>query len=235
MLMFYNLPPSFEESEVNIRLPCDDELWDAPDAYRWAQLASAGSPALFWASSPRTYIEGESLKTVLADMLNPLSTVPTPLNRFASFVMIHALFRAIHLSTSSDHEARLSIQHGLTQWYVNRLSVASGLGTAQSPSGASAKLDFTSSALPLYWLAQLSLAASVPMSHAGPARFKTIKRWLKDFWSVIHEAGEVGAGIGLAGVPDTSAGSALVEEMSDEQGLPNKADAGLLEWIPHTY
>ena len=73
------------------------------------------------------------------------------------------------------------------------------------------------------------------MCHVGPENFKAVKRWLKDFWPMVHEAGEVGAGVRLAGVPDTSVGCPLVEEMSDEQGLENNADAGLLEWIPRTY
>jgi len=238
MPVFYNLPPSLWDSELDLRLPCDSELWEAPDAYRWAQLALAypGSPCtLLWATSARANIQGESLKTILTDMFNPVSTLSTPLNRFGSFVIIHALFRAIHRSKSNDYQAQLSIQHALTQWYINRLAIVSGSGTAQSPSCAPTTQDFTSCALALYWLAQLNFAASVPMCHVGPENFKRARMWLKGFWSVLHEAGEVGAGIRLAGVPDTSVGCPLVEEMPDEQELENNADAGLLEWIPHTY
>jgi hypothetical protein len=235
MPVFHNVPPSFGESELDLRLPCDDELWEAPDPHRWAQLVAphASSPsAPIWPANLRASLRGESLCTVVTAMLNPLSTAPpVPLNRFASFVVIHALLRAIHLTHGNDFEERLSIQHALTQWYVSRLSAASGSGNSQSPSNV--RLNFTSTALPLYWLAQLSHGdTSGQVRPVGQARFRTMKGWLKDFWLVLRDAGEVAVGVGLAGLPDPAAGTAFVEEMSNSQEANNEADAGLLEWIP---
>jgi len=151
---------------------------------------------------------------------------------------LHALLRHIYLAKINDTEQRIFIQHGLNQWYMSWLSGASaGPGSSQpfaSGSPCSDQPNFTAAVLPIYWMALLWLGQvdpSVPVSSVGQVRFKTVKRWLKNFWSVLRDVGEVSVGVGLVDLPET--GNAYVEEMPETEGPSNQADdAGLLGWVP---
>ncbi|KAF8592069.1 hypothetical protein K439DRAFT_1626568 [Ramaria rubella] len=237
MPVFHDTAPAFDEYELDFRLPCDDELWDAPDHQQWAQCLSSPTPP----SSPRARLLGESLKTTVTGMLSPaLGAVLPPLNRFASFIVLHSLMRAIYQSkNTTPYEQRFAIQYALTQWYIDRINTASASAPA-SPQSCGSRLptlNFTSIALLLYWLTQLmhgEATASSPGHGPGPAasglgarRFSTAKRWLRDFWLVIKDVGEVGA----AATRDCAFVREVADGVMPQGNSEDTADAGLLEWV----
>lgn len=224
--IFHNLPPLLEDDEFDLRLPCDDKLWDASNAQLWAELLLRDA-----STQPNPWIRllGDPFHWRLVDMWD-LGSSTSPLNPFASFVIIHSLLRACHVAKRNDfQEGPYTLQHVLARWYMDRVS-ASVVGNEV------VQYNFTCIALPLYWLAQLLYAESTTtstMNASGEIRFVTVKRWLKDFWPLLHdEGGEVRIGAELAGV--TSTGFAYVEQVGAGDGglLSNSEDKGLLEWVP---
>jgi len=142
------------------------------------------------------------------------SAVPSTVNPFASFVLIHSILRDVFSARgtrtapgSSPHT--FMIDHGgingmntiaiefslhkwQKMWFANPETVHSG----ENSDG----LPFVSNAIPFYWLARLVEAAKQEGTiHIGPPasmndvedRYRLVKTWLMQISSCLHNGSEV--------------------------------------------
>ncbi|KAG6853956.1 hypothetical protein C0991_012102 [Blastosporella zonata] len=200
--MYFAIPPSFQPTELDICLPCDDALWDACDSGEWYKAAQAPSP--YGIGNPR--IQGfpfEAALTVLYE--TRMSTVTLALNPFAHFVLIHTILRNLYASHTENPAADASIaklfggelspkagdenDSAFTTQYALHNWLQMWLGSPESMSVEESREDppFIRNALPFYWLAQVSLLAIQDGSavFAGQSsdakaegRFRLMKDWL---------------------------------------------------------
>ena len=86
--MYSSIPSSFQSSEFNINLPCDDVLWQAGSVGEWFETIYAPSP--YGSGTPR--IIGVDMESALASLGQiRLPTIPVSQNPFANFLLIHTL------------------------------------------------------------------------------------------------------------------------------------------------
>jgi hypothetical protein len=83
----YNIYPVLRSSEINLRLPCSTEEWNASSANEWqAVQRNLGSQQLCFQDAL-----GRLLKSRTIALLNP---IPAPLG---SYILLHGLLQRIHL------------------------------------------------------------------------------------------------------------------------------------------
>ncbi|KAG6887725.1 hypothetical protein C0995_013319 [Termitomyces sp. Mi166 len=206
--MYFAIPPSFQPSELDICLPCDDALWSATDAAQWFNVSQ--TPSSYGVGNSR--ILGFPMQTALAMLSEThLSTVTLALNPFAHFILIHTILRNIYVSypgslsvdpsvsplvvTGGDviavtnssvagkNHDNFVIQYALHNWLQTWLGSPESMSVEESAE----EPPFIRNALPFYWLAQVSLLAiqdgSVVFggqtSDAEVERkFRLMKQWL---------------------------------------------------------
>ncbi|VDB95376.1 unnamed protein product [Peniophora sp. CBMAI 1063] len=95
--IFFALPASFAPDEVSLRLPCEESLWEAPDAFAWSQALLAESP--YGTISQRLLgvpmlhgfaamgLEGGQLPDGVTDALSAIPAIPP----FGHFILLHGL------------------------------------------------------------------------------------------------------------------------------------------------
>ncbi|KAJ6486523.1 fungal-specific transcription factor domain-containing protein [Mycena vitilis] len=182
--MYLATPPAFSIAELDVHLPCDDELWNAPSAADWFNIAHTPSP--YGIGMDRIY--GVKMHLALATLATPAppSAAPDaaapprtpagpPLPPFALFLLIHTILRTIWgagvqrgASSGGDGaEFTQRMQGVLDNWL--RLWLLAPEATRESDSGEEIP-PFVCNSLPFYWIAQLAVwedsgaAPAAPMS-----------------------------------------------------------------------
>ncbi|KAJ7615656.1 fungal-specific transcription factor domain-containing protein [Mycena polygramma] len=103
--MYFASPPAFSPAELDVHLPCDEELWHAPSAADWFTVAHTPSP--YGIGIDRIY--GVNMQRALAALATPAPPAPAapadsaastpashrPLPSFALFLLIHTVLRNI--------------------------------------------------------------------------------------------------------------------------------------------
>ncbi|KAG6896324.1 hypothetical protein C0992_008978 [Termitomyces sp. T32_za158] len=197
--MYFAVPPSFQPSDLNICLPCDDALWTAPDAAGWFNASQTSSP--YGVGSPR--ILGFPMQTALTILSDTrISNLTLAFNPFAQFILIHTILRNIyaspfnHVSVPSLVPApeidpsvaelcdinSFAVQVELRNW------LQTWLGSPESTSVEnSEEPPFVQNAFPFYWLAQVSLLmvqdglivlGGQLSEEKGEERFRRLEKWL---------------------------------------------------------
>ncbi|KAI0322045.1 fungal-specific transcription factor domain-containing protein [Amylostereum chailletii] len=177
--VWFSLPPSFSQNELNWCLPSDDALWRASSSREWLTLLRQPSP--YGAVSTRlTGYNMQAALAVLGDMhVTPISL---PLSPFAHFVLIHAVLAAVYLSCidlAPSSSSSFVLQYTLHNWLHSWLHAPD----APEDTGGEAP-RFMQNAMPYYWLAQVSLMASQQgatasfFTFAPEARYRVLTRWL---------------------------------------------------------
>jgi hypothetical protein len=98
LAMFFNRPPSFNQSEIQIQLPADDAAWDAPNAQACMDaLGLNGEPAQHMSNvSGSQRLSQPEFHLCMQLLFAPQSEfVPRTTNVFSKFLLIHALHAAI--------------------------------------------------------------------------------------------------------------------------------------------
>ncbi|KAJ7663078.1 hypothetical protein DFH06DRAFT_1394952 [Mycena polygramma] len=178
--MYFASPPAFSPAELDVHLPCDEELWHAPSAADWFTLAHTPSP--YGVGIDRIY--GVNMQRALAALATPAppssvaadAAAPThtaagqPLPPFALFLLIHTVLRTICVAVAQKRAPPMPPTGGAH----TRSSLAAMLPPPQAPANAGAEFTrrmqaaqeseggapippFVCNSLPFYWIAQLSV------------------------------------------------------------------------------
>ncbi|KAF5377902.1 hypothetical protein D9615_006798 [Tricholomella constricta] len=215
--MYFSLSPSFQPSELDLCLPCDDALWAASDARAWHAVSQAPSP--YGTGSSR--ISGFPMKRALAVLGETrLSTVSLSLNPFAHFILIHTILRNLYASHAEnpaadpsstriggggggdeaapveEHDNAFAIQYALHNWLQTWLNSPESVQVEESRE----EPPFIRNALPFYWLAQVSLLAIQDGSAMfggqssdvkAEGRFRLMKEWLDHIRTFLRSGNQV--------------------------------------------
>ncbi|KAJ7652454.1 hypothetical protein DFH06DRAFT_1418953, partial [Mycena polygramma] len=168
--MYFASPPAFSPAELDVHLPCDEELWHAPSAADWFTVAHTPSP--YGVGIDRIY--GVNMQRALAALATPAppssvaadTAAPThtaagqPLPPFALFLLIHTVLRTISMlpplqaPANAGAEFTRRMQGVLDNWLqLWRLTPEA----AQESEGGAPIPPFVCNSLPFYWIAQLSV------------------------------------------------------------------------------
>ncbi|KAJ2914722.1 hypothetical protein MD484_g5707, partial [Candolleomyces efflorescens] len=91
--------PIFHPSEIDIHLPCDDNLWTAESVKEWYQMLHTPSP---YAVGPRR-LNSLSMRRALAALDDPgPSGMRLHFNPFSHMILIHTILRNIFASGFED-------------------------------------------------------------------------------------------------------------------------------------
>jgi len=202
--MHLSLPSSFHPSEFNVNLPCDEAIWTAGNALEWFEALQGHSPY----GSGQGRLLGVSMQQALVSLgQTRIPSLPFSLNPFASFTLVHSLLRNTHSSCTAqpspdDYSSRpktllddisavvggaqdntsaaqFALHNWLQAWLNGPALSAFERGWDRPP--------FVCSALPFYWLAQISRLALNEGSYIDPIadigktqlRFHLLKQWLE--------------------------------------------------------
>ncbi|RDB24817.1 hypothetical protein Hypma_008007 [Hypsizygus marmoreus] len=196
--IYFALPSSYDPSEIELNLPCEEALWRASTSTDWFLALQAASPY----GPLESRLTGVSMMQCLAAMsetrlLNPYM----PLNPFAHFILIHAILRHLFVTcvegrqpraaaSGVDHDEIINqeifrLQYALHNWLQNWLN------SPELPKveDVNEEPPFIHNALPFYWLGQVSLLAfqeglppfeqDSPNNSKVEVRFRLVKQWLK--------------------------------------------------------
>jgi hypothetical protein len=211
--MYFSLTPTFQPSELDINLPCDDALWTAGNAKDWYEIVRGPSPY----GTGHTRIFGVSMQHALAVLSETcLQTIPLPLNMFAHFILIHTILRNIYAprddalsqgfpsdgsragaDTAAGGEGVIVTQYALHNWLQMWLNSPESMEAEKSQD----EPPFMCNALPFYWLAQVSLMAIQDGTAAifdgksadakAEGRFRLMKEWLDHIKSFLRGGNQV--------------------------------------------
>jgi hypothetical protein len=188
------MSPSFEPTEIDINLPCDDGVWMAGSAMQWLQTVK--SPSQYGHGLAR--LSGFNMQRALAILSEAQSSaIPPALNPFAHFILIHTILRNLYASHAKDQAdapsnaspnessvkgTTFSTQYALHTWlqmWMNSPDAIRYDNNREEP-------PFVYNALPFYWLAQVSLMALQDdvgvdfkaMDRKNESRYRLMKEWL---------------------------------------------------------
>ncbi len=180
--IYFSRPASFKSTEFDVNLPCDDELWNAPNSIEWLELTRR--PSCF--STDSTRLSGVNLQQALATLAvesEPLLPhhgyvlVPPPPNPFSHFILIHTILKDIYSLPTSCHPRLQSI---LYNWLRTWMHCCDLVGPVYN------KSSLIHNALQFYWLAQISLYAIensgsgwLEVSARSGCRFALLREWLE--------------------------------------------------------
>ncbi|KAI0033461.1 hypothetical protein K488DRAFT_47667 [Vararia minispora EC-137] len=178
--IFFSLPASFAPNEFAIRLPCEEALWNAPNAFAWSQMLLADSPygtiqqrllgVPMMHGMAALGLEGGKMDS--QDPFKDVGTMPP----FAHFVLMHALlgelFRRCSPADSPANKPagqeeevhphvftmQLALHKWLKLWLLNPDAPLAAAPNGHVEGGAKA-VTYTADPLPFYWLGQLLLLA----------------------------------------------------------------------------
>jgi hypothetical protein len=190
--IYFALSPSYTVEEISLYLPCEDKLFDAPNAIAWLDLLNTPSP--YGDFSQR--ITGVRFRDAFDPMSQSQSLEnPIKLSPFAHFTLQHSILRQLFTSCLSDRilsssgipmEAEVCrLQYSLHNW------LKSWMASPDLP-----KVDpeneeppFIQHSLQFYWLGQIALMAyqedlppfepGSPNNVKSSCRFQLVKKWLK--------------------------------------------------------
>lgn len=180
--VYFSRSASFESAEFDVNLPCDDDLWNAPNSIEWLELTRR--PSYFSVDSTR--LSGVNLQQALAALAvksEPLLPhhgyvfSPSPPNPFSHFILIHTILKDIYSLPTSCQPHFQSI---LFNWLQTWIRCCDVVGLVYN------KSSLIYNTLQFYWLAQISLYA---MEHSGSGwlevsarsgcRFTHLREWLE--------------------------------------------------------
>lgn len=182
--VFSSSLPSLQAADVDLVLPCDELLWEAPSAVEWyARLNEPGVYGHVYTRLPGVPLQN-ALRALGAAQVgvggqhHPSIPTTTPtermgtadvppelkhLNRFALFVLVHGILRNLYMptslqvpSTACDAVRRNASHVGFGFLLHNWMRA----WDASPASSTSEQIPFAYDALPFYWLAQVSLFAA---------------------------------------------------------------------------
>ncbi|KAH9480832.1 Zinc finger protein klf1 [Psilocybe cubensis] len=202
--VYYSGQPALTNSELDINLPADDDLWRAQTAQDWYQLQTM--PSNYGIGSAR--ILGMSLQMSLAALKEQApAAFPYTVNPFSAFILIHSILRDVFLppqtprpiptNGASDPDAvdTLTIQCALHNWHQIWSSNHEALRLEQhNPDNA-----FVHNASPFYWLARLAQGAKHNGSFVVRAlstktdvedRYRMVKAWIHQIHSSIRHGSQ---------------------------------------------
>lgn len=209
--IYYSIAPAFLDLEIEINLPCDDALWRAQTSSEWYKIQQA--PSFYGMGLSRML--GTNMQFALASLKDrSTSPVPSTVNPFALFVLIHSILRDV-FSGHNTRSAQGSSPHtcmvdhgGIND--MNTIAIESSLHKWQEMWSANPEtvhsgenndgLPFVSNAIPFYWLARLvETAKQKGTINIGPAastndiedRYRLVKTWLLQISSCLHSGSEV--------------------------------------------
>ena len=122
--IYFGLAMTYEQTEIQLNLPCEDALWQANCATEW--LAVLQTTSLY--GTNQTRLKGFSFHKSLARLSEMhFLTAHTPLSPFAHFVIVHAILRKIFYvcaergDTTAEGESSvkqniLELQYALHNW-----------------------------------------------------------------------------------------------------------------------
>ncbi|TFY72588.1 hypothetical protein EVG20_g412 [Dentipellis fragilis] len=215
--VFFSLPPSFFESEVDLCLPTEDALWNAKSAQEWFETLQR--PAPYGSTSAR--LRGYSMQHAISNLSDSrVSSVSLAVSPFSHFILIHAILRSIYtiglemptsrppsprpeatspMSANSPDGGRmdgqiLALQAVLQKWLHSWLNAPDASSSLKGPE------SFMQNALPYFWLAQVSLLAfqqgvppiGCPRSCTPEARHRVLRQWLHHIRDFLRQ-GRAGA------------------------------------------
>ena len=104
--MYFSLTPSFQPTEFDISLPCDDIIWRAGSAQAWLDALRTPSPY----GMGHTRLLGVGMQNALTALTEgrPLSP-PLPLTPFAHFILIHSILRNIYACRVEQQPSSIQI------------------------------------------------------------------------------------------------------------------------------
>jgi hypothetical protein len=243
--IYFVLPPSFHPTEVELKLPCEEVLWQAGSASDWYMALQSQSPY----GTIQERLTGVCMPRALADMWEPRTlTSPIPCNPFSHFILIHSILRRLFTlcvesrlpnasSVEENNEAVnqdvYALQYTLHNW------LQSWLNSPELP-----KVDddndepaFIAHALPFYWLGQVSLLAfqeglppfehNSPNNLKGELRFRLVKVWLKHIRGFLRRGDS-----GPTRIWDELMKIRLQTRQQDGENTPVDDHEGLLGFFP---
>ncbi|KAF7422889.1 hypothetical protein PC9H_011053 [Pleurotus ostreatus] len=214
--MYFSLTPSFQPTEFDISLPCDDILWRAGSAQEWMDALRTPSPY----GLGKGRLTGVGMQNALAALTDgrPMAA-PLPLNPFAHFILIHSILRDIYayraeqqsrgssdlMTGGSDgggkqvlsdamkesiEKAQIGLQNWLHSWLTSPESMHLEKNQDEPP--------FVCNALPFYWLAQVSLLSmqegaspTKALSSRAEGRYRLMKQWLDHIRSFLRRGDQI--------------------------------------------
>jgi hypothetical protein len=188
--VFFGLPPSSLQANVDWCLPADDALWRSNSAREWLDVLRQHSPY----GAPSARLTGYSVQGALS-LLGAMHVTPVALqlSAFAHYVLIHAILMNIY-SASFDAEAprvpkphSFVLQHALHNWLNSWMHAPDADGHVDK-GGDTPRL--VQNAMPYYLLAQVSLLAGTQTGElfrlSPEARYTVLEHWMPHIRRVIR-------------------------------------------------
>ncbi|TFK26826.1 hypothetical protein FA15DRAFT_702411 [Coprinopsis marcescibilis] len=168
--VFLSSKPKLHPMEMEIKLPCDDALWNAENAKEWYHALHTPSP---YGAGPRR-LASINLRQSLSSLDVPVPPdVQAQHNPFSHFILIHTILRNIFSSHFEDGvfdspsgstipdrstRARVPDEFVLHNWLQLWTNNSDGF-LSDKFDQESTQTSFISSSMPFYWLAHYSILA----------------------------------------------------------------------------
>lgn len=204
LCMYFNREPTFSASEITIPMPCDDAVWEAPDAEACAQALGLRGSELQSRVNTTGSLHLKSLEChhAMQVLHSPNFTImPRTTNVYSKFILIHALHVEIwHLQRQrSLCVSPVSPKGNVDRWSTDVHNQQKSIGTALAkwkrcwdedmmlqypPSkdvdGAPRRVGFCRDGVQFYWLAKAFLQPTRAHDWKLPAdrRFQLVLRGL---------------------------------------------------------
>jgi len=199
--IYFGLGMTYEQTEIQLSLPCEDALWQVNCAAEWFTVLRTTSIH----GTNQTRLAGSSFHKSLTRLSETrFLTTYTPLSPFSHFILVHAILRKIFYvcadrgdsaaegGSASNVEQKIhELQYGLHNWLQS---------WDQSPdrpkTNDNDEPPFINNVLPFYWLGQIAILAHQerlpPFEYSTPGllpevRFRLIKHWLKHIRSFLKK------------------------------------------------
>ncbi|KIL68871.1 hypothetical protein M378DRAFT_184747 [Amanita muscaria Koide BX008] len=191
--IYFGLPMTYGQTEVQLNLPCEDVMWQATSAAEWYRILQNTSSS----GTYQTRLTGFNFEKTLSHISEArFLTAHVPLNPFAHFVLVHAILRKLFCVGSEmrkpdgerEREVKgqkiVELQFALHNWLQSWDQSLDKPRTNHND-----EPPFISNVLPFYWLGQVAILAQqeglppferdVGNEMVPEARFRLIKHWLK--------------------------------------------------------
>ncbi|OSX66266.1 hypothetical protein POSPLADRAFT_1064664 [Postia placenta MAD-698-R-SB12] len=211
--IYFNLRPTYDTTDFDMRLPCEDALWTASTADEWLQLLR--QPSRYGSIQER--LRGPMLRATYDKLAEPESVSATPLvlNPWSHNILIHVALRQFfeeflearlpeigtprasspsrrdtqYISDERIAELQLIMHNWLQSW----------LHSPESPTYNAREPRFMNQALPYYWFSQVAILAyqerlppfctSTTFVVSGEAKFRLMKKWERHIRKFLRRGG----------------------------------------------
>ncbi|KAK2467849.1 hypothetical protein APHAL10511_000144 [Amanita phalloides] len=203
--IYFGLRMTYDPTEIQLNLPCEDALWQAKCAADWFTVLQTASGY----GANQTRLTGFSFYKSLSRLSETrFLTAHIALNSFAHFVLVHAILRKIFRICAENGEPRVKggREEGSDEQKIHALQYAlhnwlqSWDQSLDKPKiNVNDEPPFISNVLPFYWLGQIAILAHQERlppfeystrGHLPEARFRLIKHWLKHIRSFLKKGNQ---------------------------------------------